>query len=464
MLLQPNGEPPAGGGEEEEPDGPPSENAGSGDETGNEDRQSERSRSPRRHAAPDGGYRPGTQGDGLRCADDGGRGSDGSLREDAGECRARDLDDTEGWLDKAGICRGSESEFRTLLSLIPKEQKDNAMAVADARLRAKMVESQVGRDVNIGSERMSGEQRHGCSGFVAENGEAKGTKLMRPIATPCRGGSSMPGNGHTLIAPTVVSIADAIPCSHFDVQQQCLQVMSMETEGLLRCLEAGWHSFELRKELSGLQMRETTEMAIAICVELDSLDCVTLVELYTDGSAKNGSSGFAVVVIAHDRRPGRSASALVGFLSDAVDLDWTSAGYLGADLPDALQAEASAMLWAILWALAHRSRFPQAHFSFRFDSMIAGKAAEGRWKADSCRVVEKSRVVMLYCESRWGAGGFTWTHTAAHQGHPWNELADVIAGAVMSGITAARHPPATGLDVSIWDIDFRFANLMPPPP
>ena len=97
---------------------------------------------------------------------------------------------------------------------------------------------------------------------------------------------------------------------------------------------------------------------------------------------------------------------------------------------------------------------------FRFDNMTAGMTAAGRWSDQSCAIVRRTRQIMQYCEHLWGACGFRWMHTPAHRDHPWNELADVIAGTIMAGRGSLDNLPDFEGGVRLGDVDFTFAGYV----
>ena len=183
-----------------------------------------------------------------------------------------------------------------------------------------------------------------------------------------------------------------------------------------------------------------------------------VVELYTDGSAKETCSGFAVVVVVQDFSVERR-TALLGFLAGQVEVETDSPNYIGADKADSQQAEISAMAWATLWALAHRSQYPDACIAFRFDNMLAGFAAAGKWSDQCCHVAGKCRQMMQFCEHVWGINGFRWVHTPAHSDHPWNEMADSVAGAAMQGQRTVMNLPCLGLGMPPGHINFDLAGF-----
>ena len=311
---------------------------------------------------------------------------------------------------------------------------------------------------------------------------------VRAVATPCRGRTCVPrldgvapdggreacGGGnpvqdHRQSGPQTsdvkfeISIHAALGPRTFDLDQQCVPVMSAANALALRQLCLPWQGFALGQKLDGIMLKEPTVCALRLCVPDDEWFCPTCIELYTDGSAKDARGGSAVIVVAQQNHEVSCRTKFLGYIAGPVELDPSSGLYLGADAADALQAEATAMCWAILWALAHRSVFPSARFVFRFDSMGVGLAAKGQWRPDCKPIVARARQLMQFCEHTWLAQGFLWKHTPAHRGHPWNELADTLAGVCMEGGDSFYHLPVLELAVAVGDVELALASYLPGP-
>ena len=205
----------------------------------------------------------------------------------------------------------------TVIDGVSDEQKQNAMAAVLSCIQALSAGE---RDVWDEGELIPSIERRECDGSeqVAAPGkaaEACVSVVRRPLPTPCRAAGQEIRQPAFTESPTAISLAEALACERFDVQQQCLPLMSEENASLLERLGNPWPNFRLRTTMDCLQLKECTRAALGLCVDFGSLARVTLLELYTDGSAKDNSSGFAVVVVAHEEGVTTRRTALVGFLS-----------------------------------------------------------------------------------------------------------------------------------------------------
>ena len=214
----------------------------------------------------------------------------------------------------------------------------------------------------------------------------------------------------------VIQLAGAVGPAQFDVRHQCLRVMSAANEAALNHLGRPWSRFSLCRDLNTLRLKECTLAALSLCTEPECMDHFDKVELYTDGSAKDGADGFAVVVIAQSTSAPTKRTSFLGYFAGQVELDQTAELYLEATASDSMQAEVSAVAWAALWTLAHRMTIPGVLIDFRFDNMLAGMTAAGKWTDQSCALVRKSRQITQYCEHLCGVCGFRWIHTTAQGG------------------------------------------------
>lgn len=95
---------------------------------------------------------------------------------------------------------------------------------------------------------------------------------------------------------------------------------------------------------------------------------------------------------------------LVGFHGGFATTEWMESHWHGANHASAYVAELEALFYAHWWVLCHDTS-PYLHF--HFDSISAGFASSGQWGFQ-----EGNRLCVA---------------TRAHNGDPWNELADFIA-------------------------------------
>ena len=188
-----------------------------------------------------------------------------------------------------------------------------------------------------------------------------------------------------------------------------------------------WDAFALIQDVSDWKVHPNT--AIALDLASRSHDCMQSdLHLYTDGSARDSMAGWAVVLVANDAVSGQCnfIGCFGGKLAEADDL--------GSSNADALQAEQCALCWACLWAL------PQLHsllstfqrVLFCWDCTSAGLGASG-----DCCLAESPlscplRGLFAFLQSI-GGERIQGRHVKAHEGHPWNELADTVANRFRRG-------------------------------
>lgn len=141
---------------------------------------------------------------------------------------------------------------------------------------------------------------------------------------------------------------------------------------------------------------------------------------FTDGSkSMNGQVGAGVVMLIEYDQQWQYG----GCLYRAISTEATS-----------IYGEHGAIIWALLWAQHLSQRHWERHgpsplrFSFNFDATSSGYMAAGLWRtihAHSWRTIMRSLAQIL--QTRHHQCNIEWNHIKAHQGHPWNECADVLA-------------------------------------
>ena len=97
-------------------------------------------------------------------------------------------------------------------------------------------------------------------------------------------------------------------------------------------------------------------------------------------------------------------------------------------------AESIAMLWATVVALQvsdfHQQAYPgfPFQFEFGFDADVTGHQVAGHWTSYKHPDMQRmSRDFIYILQHRHGHDALKWTHIRAHQGHLWNEIADLLA-------------------------------------
>ena len=226
---------------------------------------------------------------------------------------------------------------------------------------------------------------------------------------------------------------------------------------------APWKAGSLSVDCSGGDLHPNTAAALHLANQGGVTRFPDLLEFYTDGSAKDSSTGFRVVVVAQ-WLPDK-VTRYLGAFGGSVCVDPESRFFAGANCHDSFSAELMALLWAMFWALAHFQAFGQPCISFRYDATVAGNVASGAWEHHSSDLGAKVRGVAHLLEHVVGAAGVKWQHVKGHAGHPWNSLADSVAGWVREGantlipsISCLWTCPVQATIPCTWQIDLARGN------
>ena len=150
--------------------------------------------------------------------------------------------------------------------------------------------------------------------------------------------------------------------------------------------------------------------------------------IYTDGSfltTKDRASWAILVCGGRNSQVNFEEQIPIDWYADIVQTDTSNELFIGAAWRDAVVAEASATIWAGLYALAHH------HFdtvTFCFDALGVGQAAAGNFNyKEKYNIVHSARHVMQAVESKWGINAVFYEHIKSHRNHPANELVDTFA-------------------------------------
>ena len=161
--------------------------------------------------------------------------------------------------------------------------------------------------------------------------------------------------------------------------------------------------------------------------------------IFTDGSAKNEKATWAIVIIKEVLWDGRHTFVRVGYAAGDVTED------LGPVDQNAMDAEATAIIAMVEYALAN-CVFPESHVYCHFDAMAVGFGATGiqgipQQKGSTSTRQKAARILMTILEKQMERkkGSCEGLHVCAHQGHPWNEMADGLAKAVWHGWQPQNH-------------------------
>ena len=194
----------------------------------------------------------------------------------------------------------------------------------------------------------------------------------------------------------VCSSAEAIGVCDYSMAQNCLELMPPEYDSVFWQLLEPWHPGSLSTDCSYREIHPNTKAALAMIGWDAPCGFPDMIELYTDGSAKNQQAGYAVVVIAHWRQHGKVQH--LGNFGGRVCLDPCDSFYIGAIDADAMSAELTALFWALLWVLAHHQGLWQPTFTMRYDATSAGGIAAGCFNFGNSALGLKTRAVAQLLE------------------------------------------------------------------
>ena len=140
------------------------------------------------------------------------------------------------------------------------------------------------------------------------------------------------------------------------------------------------------------------------------------------GSFDGSKSSWSFVVLA----TWPSGTRLHGFARGLVKLQGERP-YVGATEHSSLSGEQSAILWAHVWILQKPSGVPAYLWA---DCLAALGQTEGKCQFQEYDVLAKAcRSVAAAAESAGQMYADRYQHVHSHKGHPYNELADVLAKA-----------------------------------
>ena len=149
------------------------------------------------------------------------------------------------------------------------------------------------------------------------------------------------------------------------------------------------------------------------------LGCPASTAIYTDGSFNGHTSAWAFCVIDHWPEGRR----LRGWSRGQVKLRG-EALHIGATSHSAIDAERSALFWAVSWALSAEA----GPLTIWTDSQVASSQTSGKWgSSEPSILVRACRAIAQAAEFARYVCYHAYEHIRAHAGDPYNELVDVLA-------------------------------------
>ncbi|CAE7288498.1 unnamed protein product, partial [Symbiodinium sp. CCMP2456] len=157
------------------------------------------------------------------------------------------------------------------------------------------------------------------------------------------------------------------------------------------------------------------------------------IEVFTDGSFDGRISSWAFAAIAQSSA-GRFVFAWARGSVQLQGFPW----HVGATEHSALNGERSALFWAVGWLFGVDRSISR---SLHSDCLVAARQTSGDWGSqDHAAFAVACRSLAQALEAAGGLVVDAICHVKGHQGHPYNELVDVLAGAQhLDDTTIARH-------------------------
>ncbi|CAE7037280.1 unnamed protein product [Symbiodinium sp. CCMP2592] len=236
----------------------------------------------------------------------------------------------------------------------------------------------------------------------------------------------------------VLELLQHLPPPEFDIALHRLQ-LPCDTDGLLAMMRV-WSPAWIDPVVEKVTFKPPTVKAIREAVHWSSvLDAGKQgarpeLHLFSDGSWTEDKEigGYAVVVVIVLA----GLQAVMGYWGEATQ--GNSASLWAADTAPALHNEQVALATGLLWVLQSTAFLELGRYVLHYDCAAAGRALTGDWRPLN-ELGERSHYLELYLQEILPVP-LEVEHVKAHNGHPYNEMADVLSKAVAGG-TRLPTPP-----------------------
>ena len=149
--------------------------------------------------------------------------------------------------------------------------------------------------------------------------------------------------------------------------------------------------------------------------------------IYTDGSLSrsSGVSAFAFAVFGWSPHRVEGQHSFLGWYARTTITQQDHPNFTGACTHAVDEAEAAALIWALIWLLQSGLRVP---CYFCFDSLNIGRGASGSWNVRSGWLQgERLRELAQYADALRAGCPIYYQHVKAHSLQPGNEIVDALA-------------------------------------
>ncbi|CAE7365840.1 unnamed protein product [Symbiodinium sp. CCMP2592] len=276
---------------------------------------------------------------------------------------------------------------------------------------------------------------------------------------PGSGDSSLQGSRHKTKqwqqkAALPLLLASCLPPANFDLTRESLPLPHDKEE--VMALMRPWRPDWILQDMEGVVLHKDTQKALQDMEHWsDFLLKVTdpiEAHIYTDGSylQKEESAAYGAVI----RLEAGGASTLFGLFGEPLPEVQDSLWHFEA--PPVLRSEQVAVASALLWLCQSRMLIRLVGATLHFDNMAAGWSTGGQWEPPNS-FGRKARELAMFVNTLFQQG-LTFRHVSAHQGDPWNELADAVAKAMAMKRIRSKGPPLPALQAFI-EGDFSWLTL-----
>lgn len=230
---------------------------------------------------------------------------------------------------------------------------------------------------------------------------------------------------------------------HLDIEGDTPKTVKLpiDNEQVAQLLGA-WHSIPLRQVD---QLPGTIELPEATIHKLQQVrwsENANILHIFTDGSfdADSGTMAWSFVAVYANDDNYQAATDFycLGYACGHVSTDPDDEQWKGASDCNAYVAEMEALLHAHWWAIGNH----QGHgLHFHYDALSAGNAAKGVWGFSPSHKLCSLTRILAQSVQICSTTKVNYKHVPAHNGDPWNELADVIANSCRKGNLSPNKVP-----------------------
>ena len=234
--------------------------------------------------------------------------------------------------------------------------------------------------------------------------------------------------------PQTICLASAVGPRTFALDTLSIPIPG-SVDAIFR-LHEPWRDFQVLHDVSCLQLHPHTSAALSLCDPVPTVaSSAGRCQLYVDGSAKSGLAAWAVVVVWQDPLCGRTS--LEGVFGAKLATNCDESHFLEETQTESVHAEQTALAFALLWLLQRNGHPCQpAHYEIFYDNTSAGGGASGASALPKDSVLSQLVRGLAHLADVTVACSVSFVHVYAHEGHAWNELADITAKSVLGLVPA----------------------------